>query len=837
MARTWLRRLRQQFVGGARGPRPAPRKPASARLAIESLEARELLSATPGLIIDPHPGSPSPPPPQPAIVHEWGTALSVTQWQVNVPYSGTIANFGDPQAVLLPAVLPPGLRATKSGTTLTLSGTPTQGGTFPISLETRLGNVLYEGDYSLTLRYGLGVSPGTLPADTAGQSYNAVLSATGGSGHCTFALATGSLPAGLALSAGGVLSGTPTVAGSYSITVQATDTANPSTTGIQPYTLTVNPAAASALVFASMPSTVSAGARFSATVRAVDAYGNGVAGILVTLGSPVQPTPGGFPHTPVGHTVPDQQVRTDASGNAIFSVVAQTNAGTHTLAASAPGLRGATSRPYTVTALGPSQLLVMPATLAATAGNGFAVTLLARDQYGNTCDVSDSVTLTSSDGQLAPTAVTFSHGMASPTIELDRAAQVSLTATSGWITPSNQLIAGSSDTIVVNPAAPHTITFLPQPQSSITAGMPFGVTVRVQDRFGNNENNLPVSLTISSGTLLGTVQGTTPNDVADNNAPGAGQVVFNGLSDTTAHVDDVLTAWAGDISAPSNKFTITAGTVTSVGITSSAPTPRAGDLFTVTITATDQWGNGYTGPTTLTFSNGDHIGLQLTNGSIAKMIYRTVARSETLTAAVGQVSASTGITVQCGPVTAVTVSPSVTQLMAGTGIPVTITAQDHWQNGYTGPVTFTTSDGVSQSVPLSGGTGTTRVIFHIAHTVTLTATVQGVSGSAHVTVTPLPAGSASAFNYTYHLVAQGYAPSRQDPSQEVLTDFATMDVTLTEPSDLQAGVDINALVTNWWEPELRMNADPQGAWTKLVNDTSISDYLNVVVQLVSKTPA
>src|SRR5262249_47482521 len=159
-------------------------------------------------------------------------------------------------------------------------------------------------------------------------------------------------PSGLSLSAGGVLSGTPTVAGSYPFAVQATDTATPTSTGVQSYTLAVNPAAASALVFTSAPGSVSAGGRFFATVKAVDAYGNGVPGILVTLGStPPPPTPGGLPYTLAGHTVTSQQVTTNAWGNASFDMIAQTSAGTYTLTASAAGLRSVTSNPYTVLSL------------------------------------------------------------------------------------------------------------------------------------------------------------------------------------------------------------------------------------------------------------------------------------------------------------------------------------------------------------------------------------------------------------------------------------------------------------------------------------------------------
>ena len=53
--------------------------------------------------------------------------------------------------------------------------------------------------------------------------YNQTISAVGGTGSLTFS-ATGTLPPGLTLSSGGVLTGTPTTAGSYTFTVTATDT-------------------------------------------------------------------------------------------------------------------------------------------------------------------------------------------------------------------------------------------------------------------------------------------------------------------------------------------------------------------------------------------------------------------------------------------------------------------------------------------------------------------------------------------------------------------------------------------------------------------------------------
>jgi hypothetical protein len=56
-----------------------------------------------------------------------------------------------------------------------------------------------------------------------GQDYDQSLSATGGDGVYSFALSAGALPSGLNLSKTGRINGIPSATGSYSMTVQATD--------------------------------------------------------------------------------------------------------------------------------------------------------------------------------------------------------------------------------------------------------------------------------------------------------------------------------------------------------------------------------------------------------------------------------------------------------------------------------------------------------------------------------------------------------------------------------------------------------------------------------------
>ena len=68
-----------------------------------------------------------------------------------------------------------------------------------------------------------GITTTTLTNATPNANYSATLQATGGAGTLTWTVASGSLPTGLSLSNSGVITGDPTVSGTFSFTVQATD--------------------------------------------------------------------------------------------------------------------------------------------------------------------------------------------------------------------------------------------------------------------------------------------------------------------------------------------------------------------------------------------------------------------------------------------------------------------------------------------------------------------------------------------------------------------------------------------------------------------------------------
>ncbi|NGN39688.1 autotransporter domain-containing protein [Mesorhizobium sp. CGMCC 1.15528] len=83
------------------------------------------------------------------------------------------------------------------------------------------------------------VGPNALPGGSVGSGYGPVtLTANGGTGPYSFEVTAGNLPAGLSLSIGGEFNGTPTVAGSFTFTVTATD--DNGFTGTREYTLAID---------------------------------------------------------------------------------------------------------------------------------------------------------------------------------------------------------------------------------------------------------------------------------------------------------------------------------------------------------------------------------------------------------------------------------------------------------------------------------------------------------------------------------------------------------------------------------------------------------------------
>src|SRR5262245_13774122 len=118
-----------------------------------------------------------------------------------------------------------------------IDGTPTVTGTFSlIGLASQFDTTApFDSGYQIIPRSLADIIPagpacppitigGSLPGGVVGTPYSQTLTASGATAPYTFTILTGSLPAGLALSGDGIVSGTPTLAGSSTFTVRATAT-------------------------------------------------------------------------------------------------------------------------------------------------------------------------------------------------------------------------------------------------------------------------------------------------------------------------------------------------------------------------------------------------------------------------------------------------------------------------------------------------------------------------------------------------------------------------------------------------------------------------------------
>jgi len=144
------------------------------------------------------------------------------------PYSLSITSTGGHGAITysLTGSLPPGLSLSTTGL---LSGTPIAGGNYPFTV-TGTDSLGFTGSQAYTLVVVDPVititspSPGALPGGLGGTAYAPITFAGGGGrGPLTFSIAAGALPAGMAFSTSGVLSGTPTMSGTFNFQIAATD--------------------------------------------------------------------------------------------------------------------------------------------------------------------------------------------------------------------------------------------------------------------------------------------------------------------------------------------------------------------------------------------------------------------------------------------------------------------------------------------------------------------------------------------------------------------------------------------------------------------------------------
>jgi len=168
--------------------------------------------------------------------------------------AGTINNTAGTLTNVAGAITTPGQTVSTSGTFAVITMTASSGsGTCPLTLSNVIVGDINGNSLTVNLVNGQvintppSITTSSLTNGTVGVAYSQTLTATGGTTPYSWTIASGTLPAGLTLSASGVISGTPpTVGGPTSVTFKVTDansltaTQSLSITIITPLSITTN---------------------------------------------------------------------------------------------------------------------------------------------------------------------------------------------------------------------------------------------------------------------------------------------------------------------------------------------------------------------------------------------------------------------------------------------------------------------------------------------------------------------------------------------------------------------------------------------------------------------
>jgi hypothetical protein len=411
--------------------------------------------------------------------------VSVTPNCVGEPVNGGLITYTPPSsgASATLATSPATISGGQASVNATANGVS---GSYQVSATTSGANTV---NFNLTNGcVPLVINPPSLPNGQFGVFYSQTLVASNGTAPYTFSLALGStLPAGLTLSMGGVLSGTPTAPGTVTFTVNVSDIN--ACTGSRTYTITVacpaitiNPAAAPNSV-GGLPNGVQ-GMPYNQTLVASPAGGNYTYAVTTNIlppGLTLNSATGAITGTP------------SAPGNYTFVVTATgwvTAQGSCTKSQSFNLLITGTCAPITLT----------PTTLpGGTLGQAYNQTITAA---GGVTPYSFSV----SNGTL-PSGLTFNAttGVLSgtPTTGGTFAFTLKATGQGGCFGTRSYVVQVACATLTFSPAT------LPNGTVGQTYSQPLTITPEGTYTFSMQIGSLPPGLTLSSAGVLSGITGQT----------------------------------------------------------------------------------------------------------------------------------------------------------------------------------------------------------------------------------------------------------------------------------------------------------------------------------------
>jgi hypothetical protein len=522
--------------------------------------------------------------------------------------------------------------------------------------------------------------------------------ATGYTGtvHFTSSDSRAVLPADATLNGGyASFSATLKTAGTQSLTVR--DTVNGALTGTLAG-ITVNAAAASALVFTGYPTALTAGIAGSFLVTVFDAYGN----VATSYNGTVH-----FSSSDAQAVLPANTALTNGQGSV---AVTFRTAGTQsiTVTDTANAALTATQGGIAVSPASASSLVVSGLPSTATAGTSQSFTIVATDAYGNlaTGD-SDPVHMSSSDPQaVLPTNTTLTGGVGRFTATFKTAGTQTFVVTDS----TNSPVIGAETRIAITPAAPSTLSLTGFPGND-TAGAAANFTVTARDAFGNVATGYTGTVHFTSSDPQASLPANYTFTAAD-----AGTHTFSATLKTAGSqslsTTDVATS---GFSATQTGIQVAAAAPVWLNLTALPASTTAGAPVSFMVIAEDGYGNvavSYTGtvsvtssdaqavlPASYTFTATDHgvhtFTATLKTAGTQHLVVKDTAGSVFASQMPIQVNAAGASNLSMGLFPA--------QIQAGAQGSFTVVAGDAFGNvatGYTGTVTFSSSD-VQAGLPAS----------------------------------------------------------------------------------------------------------------------------------------
>ena len=262
------------------------------------------------------------------------TATTLPGGVVGAAYTQTFAATGGSspyQWSVSTGTLPIGL--TLNASTGSLAGTPTAAGTFTFTI--RVADAAARSataTFTIVVTAALSITTTSLPGATVGIAYNQALALAGGAAPVTWSIASGALPAGIALNPGS-LNGIPSAPGTFTFTVSVTGGGQTST---QSLTMTVGVPPGPLATITVPSATPSPATQPALGIAMPSAYPLAITGTVTLTFAPDSPSPDGQEVVfttggrTVGFTVPANTIQVVFSG-ATPAVQTGTVSGTITL--------------------------------------------------------------------------------------------------------------------------------------------------------------------------------------------------------------------------------------------------------------------------------------------------------------------------------------------------------------------------------------------------------------------------------------------------------------------------------------------------------------------------